>query len=411
MTTDFDVIVVGAGIMGQSMVLGLGIQGFKVAVIDASECPKIEETLSNEVFSNRVSAISFSSQKLLERLGVWDGIERKQEYTDMEVGDQDGFGLIRFSKQELMNLIPDSESGSTPSLGHIIENNEINKAMYKRLLDLNNVSCFYESTISELNTKESAAFVTFCKNSHSSNAGTSTQKTLSAKLLIGADGANSAVRDRFGLKHTFYDYDHTAIVCNVDIEREHQKLAKQVFTPFGPLAFLPLSNQKQCSIVFSQQSDRALELMQMSDEDFAKLLQITIDNHYGKCTLRTQRMSFPLRMRYARNWVAPRVALIGDAAHTIHPLAGQGANLGLGDVNSLLDIIEQSPNKLGSLYQLRKYERFRKSEAIKVITTMQGFKTLFDGSNPVKRLLRNSGLAVANNAMPLKSFFIKQAMG
>lgn len=409
MTLNFDVIIVGAGIVGQSMALGLGVQGLNVALIDSNASPKLDQKLSSEVFSNRVSAISFSSQNLLERLGVWDTIERKQEYFEMEVSDQDGFGRIRFRKQELINLFPASESGSTPSLGHIIENNEINKALHKRLLELSNVRCIYQSSISELNTNEHAAFVTLHENSNSTGA--LNQQTLSAKLLIGADGANSKVRERFGFKHTFYDYDHTAIVCNAEIQYEHGKLAKQVFTPYGPLAFLPLPNQHQCSIVFSQQSDRALELVQMSDEEFAKVLQVTINNHYGKCTLLTPKVSFPLRMRYARNWVAPKVALIGDAAHTIHPLAGQGANLGLGDVATMLELIEQSPSKLGSMYQLRKYERSRKSEALKVIATMQGFKTLFDGNNPIKKLVRNSGLALANNASTIKSFFIKQAMG
>ncbi len=413
MNYDYDAVIVGAGIIGQALALGLGMQGFDVALIEASDEPKLDNLNENE-FSSRVSAISSSSQRLLTELGAWQNIARMQEYTKMEVSDQDGFGGISFNKQELLdNINASALVGQQPSLGHIIENNVINDALFQSISNLPNVTCFFNASVKGMDTNYVSANVVLQLPSSSKNSQANEPefKSLSTKLLVGADGANSRVRGSLGFKYTFNDYDHTAIVFNVQTSNPHNQVAKQVFTPYGPLAFLPLANSHQCSVVFSQQNERAAELMAMDESEFSKLLRVTIDNYYGECKLVTKRSSFPLRMRYAKSWIKPHIVILGDAAHTIHPLAGQGANLGLGDVKYLLDLIKHNPDKFGSYYQLRQFERSRKAEAVKVIATMQGFKELFDGSNPIKRLVRNTGLLVASNASPLKSFFIKQAMG
>lgn len=404
MTKAYDIIIVGAGIVGQTLALGAAKLGQSIALIDAADAPKftsknLEENNEPNVFAARVSAISLSSQALLEDLGVWNNIERMQAYTHMHVWDTDGFGDIEFD----INTV-DQIGHNNKALGHIIENDAINTALFRQIQINPNVDTFFNTKVTHMETNEQSALVTFNQNNE-------TPRTITARLLVGADGANSRVRETFGFKHTFWDYDHQAIVANVTTESEHANTARQAFTPYGPLAFLPLPNPHQSSIVFSQQSDEAKRLMALSDKVFEKELQVAINNHYGQTVLNTTRVSFPLRMRYARQWTCKHVAIIGDAAHTIHPLAGQGANLGLSDVATLLDLIEQHSNSLGEVSMLRKYERCRKAEALKVIATMEGFKQLFDGQQALKKLARNIGLLGADKLPGIKAFFIQQAMG
>jgi 2-octaprenylphenol hydroxylase len=412
----YDVIVVGAGIVGQTMALGLAKQGLKVALIDQGPAPEVAPThsaLDDAHYSSRVSAISAASQVLLADLGAWSHIARKQRYTKMQVWDKDGFGDVSFdandtkgsavlataSNASLAGDKAEPEQTEQACLGHIIENDQLNIALHHALNEHDNASSFYQTQIVNMQTNERCAQLVLANN-----------QVIEAKLLIGADGANSQVRQAFGFKQTFWDYDHQAIVANVTTQLPHNGCAKQAFTQYGPLAFLPLPNPHKSSIVFSQQTARAQTLMAMDDSEFEKALLVAIDNHYGKVALSTTRQSFPLRMRYARQWTGTRVALIGDAAHTIHPLAGQGANLGLSDVATLLRLIELTPEHIGRRKELRQYERKQKAEALKVIATMEGFKRLFDDTQPLKKLVRNVGLSSVNKLPLIKQFFMKQAI-
>ncbi|MFT6269237.1 MAG: 2-octaprenylphenol hydroxylase [Alphaproteobacteria bacterium] len=402
MTKAYDIIIVGAGIVGQTLAIGLAKKDLRVALIDAANEPKQPVVQNNEqppIFNARVSAISSASEALLKRLGAWNKIARMQPYKHMHVWDTDGFGDIAFDTNSVPSIGKPKEA-----LGHIIENEIINAALYETLKPYSNVDCYFNASVSDLHTIEDAALVKVALNDDTSfNA--------RAKLLIGADGANSKVRTSFGFTHTFWDYDHHAIVANITAELPHNNTARQAFTPFGPLAFLPLPDAHQSSIVLSQQSNQASKLMALNDNDFEKALQVAINNQYGKVHLNTKRVSFPLRMRYANQWTCKHVAIMGDAAHTIHPLAGQGANLGLADVQTMLDVIAQHKASLGEMGMLRKYERCRKAEAVKVIATMEGFKQLFDGQQPLKKLVRNLGLLGANKLPGVKAFFIAKAMG
>lgn len=403
MTKKYDVIIVGAGIVGQSLAIGLAKQSLTVALVDAADAPQAirsDTTKETQVaYGARVSAISSASKALLTRLDVWQYIERMQPYTHMHVWDTDGFGDIAFDIDSLT-----ATGESEEALGYIIENDIMNFALFQQISTQASIDCFFNTQLSELQTNDTHASARFEQAGKASFIAHS-------KLLVGADGANSNVRRSFDFAQTFWDYDHHAIVANVTTEIAHHKTARQAFTPFGPLAFLPLPDVHQSSIVFSQQSQQAQALMAMPEDEFEKSLQVAINNHYGKVSLNTKRFSFPLRMRYAKQWTCKHVAIMGDAAHTIHPLAGQGANLGLADVETMLDIIAQHKNQIGEVTMLRKYERCRKAEAIKVIATMEGFKRLFDGQNPFKKLLRNVGLLGADKFPAIKAFFIKQAMG
>ena len=406
MPKKYDIIIVGAGIVGQTLAIGAAREGCKVALIDSAQKPNIdlnrpeksEETGQSEVYGARVSAISLASEALLKTLDVWNKITRMQAYTHMHVWDADGFGDIKFDINSVQS------AASCSALGHIIENDVVNAALYQTLQSHANIDYYFNAHVSQMETSDSSALVTFTTENDNSIIA-------SGKLLVGADGANSKVRQTFAFKQTFWDYNHHAIVANVTTEHAHHNTARQAFTPFGPLAFLPLPSPHQSSIVFSQQSDEAKRLMALPEREFEKALQVAINNHYGQVNLNTGRTSFGLRMRYARQWTCKHVAIIGDAAHTIHPLAGQGANLGLSDVETLLTLIQQHGNTLGDVSMLRKYERCRKAEALKVIATMEGFKQLFDGQQPLKKLIRNVGLLGANNIPGVKAFFVHHAMG
>lgn len=404
MIKPYDMIIVGAGVVGQTLAIGAAKEGLQVALVDSANIPVFPDNSApkagdHRVFGARVSAISLASQALLENVNAWNKISRMQAYTHMHVWDTDGFGDIKFD----VNSVQQTET-ENKALGHIIENNVLNAALFSELQTYQNIDSYFNARVTHMETTQQSALVHF-------NTQEGKSIVASAKLLVGADGANSKVRETFGFKHTFWDYDHDAIVANVTTEHSHQNTARQAFTPFGPLAFLPLPDSHQSSIVFSQQSDEAKRLMALNDRDFEKALQVAINNHYGQVVLNTTRVSFGLRMRYARQWTCKHIAIIGDAAHTIHPLAGQGANLGLSDVATMLELIKQHSDTLGDLSMLRKYERCRKAEALKVVATMEGFKQLFDGQQPIKKLVRNLGLLGANKLPGIKAFFIDQAMG
>jgi 2-octaprenylphenol hydroxylase len=398
-----DVVIVGAGIVGQTLALALAKTELSILMIDAQSELNITP---DQPHSPRVSAISAASQAQFEALGAWSHIERMQAYTHMQVWEQDGFGKIDFDHEDI----------GLKTLGHIIENDQLIAALYSRAQAHSNIEYLLGNKISQLNYADAQA------SEHSDQhyqIQLDSGAMITAKLLVGADGANSYVRNTLGFKHTFWDYDHTAIVANIRTELPHHLCARQVFTPYGPLAFLPLgdaseSDTQLCSIVWSQTTEQAETLIAMDESQFCKALAVAIDMQLGRCELVTERFNYPLRMRYARQWVDDSVALVGDAAHTIHPLAGQGANLGIADAIALADNIQRSIAAGKVFYskaQLRKYERQRKAEAQKVIATMEGFKRLFDGNDPIKKLIRNLGLSAADKLNPVKQFFIQQAEG
>jgi 2-octaprenylphenol hydroxylase len=239
-------------------------------------------------------------------------------------------------------------------------------------------------------------------------------QALTAKLVVGADGANSWVRRQQDIPLTHWDYGHSAIVANIRTESVHDSVARQIFTPQGPLAFLPMQSPNMSSIVWSTEPNRAEKLVSMSEQEFNKHLTTEFDAKLGLCSVVGERFAFPLRMRYARDFAVERVALVGDAAHTIHPLAGQGVNLGLLDAASLAqELIKlwQAGEDIGTKRNLRSYERWRKAEAAKMIASMQGFKDLFEGDNPAKKLIRGLGMKLAGQLPGAKDEIMKRALG
>ncbi|WP_199609116.1 FAD-dependent monooxygenase [Flocculibacter collagenilyticus] len=402
-----DVIIVGGGCVGLTLAAALGEKQINCVVIDAqplpNDLPKLPDT--------RVSAISAASEAIFKRLGVWPLIEsqRLQPYQGMSVCEQDSFGAIEFSAQSIHQ----------PRLGHIIENNVIRRALLTRLASLNSVTVMFEQQCNSINVGEREAMVALQNGS-----------PIIGKLIVAADGANSFVRKQFDFPLTFWDYDHTAIVATVATELPHQSIARQIFLPTGPLAFLPLNDAEYeaqpeaqseshsaphlCSIVWSTSHEHAQALTAMEEREFNKALTAAFNNQLGLCNVISARTAIPLRMRYSQDWIKPRVALMGDAAHTIHPLAGLGMNLGLMDAAALAQtIISQlaASKDIGDVSALRSYERWRKAEAQTVIAAMEGLKRLFTGTNPLLKFVRSVGLSATDKLTPVKHQIIQNAMG
>jgi len=316
----------------------------------------------------------------------------------MAVWDKDGFGKIAF----------DANSISETSLGAIIENDAISYALAKRVGEFDNITHIENQRLERIAFGEREAWLTLA------NGAESGIESVSAALVIAADGANSWVREQCQIPLTFWDYGHHAIVATIRTEMPHLATARQVFLKDGPLAFLPLYEDNLCSIVWSVPPERANELLAMDKVQFERNLTAAFDGRLGICQLESERQAFPLRMRYARHFARHRLVLAGDAAHTIHPLAGQGVNLGFLDAASIIEVIselQQAGKDIGDYAQLRALERWRKADAMEMIAAMEGFKRLFEGTNPLKKAIRDLGLNLVDNVAGLKTVFIQQAMG
>ncbi len=391
MMQSVDIAIIGGGMVGLALAAAFKDSDLRIAVIEGS-VP--DETL-NELPDVRVSALSRSSETILRKLGAWQGIEQRRAapYYGMEVWEQDSFAKIEF----------DAQSMAQPDLGHIVENRVIQLALLEQVQKLENVTLFMPARCATLAVGEQESWLTLDNG-----------QAMTAKLVVGADGANSWLRNQMDIPLTHWDYGHHALVANVKTADPHHSIARQIFTPHGPLAFLPMSQPNMCSIVWSTEPNRAEELLAMSDEAFNKTLTSEFDARLGVCEVVGERAAFLLKMRYARDFVVERVALVGDAAHTIHPLAGQGVNLGLLDAASLaqevLTLWKQGQD-IGSKRNLRGYERWRKAEAAKMITAMQGFRDLFSGGHPAKKLVRGIGLSLAGQLPGAKDEIMKRALG
>ncbi|ELI6424501.1 FAD-dependent 2-octaprenylphenol hydroxylase [Aeromonas veronii] len=386
-----DVVIVGGGMVGLGLAAALKHSALKVLVVEG----QLPDPQLGEVADNRVSALSLASQQILRHVGAWDGIEarRLQAYDKMAVWEQDSFGHIDF----------DAASLRQANLGHIVENRVIQLALLEAIEGASNIQLLTPARAKSLQSGPAGALLLLEDG-----------QAISAKLVVAADGAHSWVRRQADIPLTSWDYGHHALVATVRCAEPHEAVARQIFTPDGPLAFLPLWKENLCSIVWSLPVARAEALCACNDEQFNRQLTAAFDARLGLCKVEGPRSAIPLTARYARDFARERLVLVGDAAHTIHPLAGQGVNLGLLDAAALAEQILQNHaagEDIGLLANLRSYERWRKSEAARMLAAMEGLKRLFSGANPLKKLVRGVGLRAANLLTPFKEGVIRAAMG
>lgn len=381
-----DVLVIGGGVVGLAAAAGMAARGFKTAVMDAGPLK-----ISSKDNNTRVYAINGASQALLMRLGVWELLDADMisPYRGMHVWDATNHAEIAF----------DARDAAKAQLGVILKETPLRTALLKRAEALG-VQLISNTRVTAC-VEEATGMCVTDEDSSSWNT----------KLLMVADGANSSTRELLGVSLTTWPYEHEALVATVQTDKPHQDIAYQVFTPDGPLAFLPLPNPHQCSIVWSQQPARTQALLALEQKDFEAELTQAFENKLGKVKLQSTRFSFPLHMRHVQQYSGAKWLLMGDAAHTIHPLAGLGLNVGLADVTSWLALLDKQDKGAWSARLLAAYQRERKYEVWSVIALMQGIKTMFGASLAPVSVLRGLGMSVLNRFSSLKRMLVTYASG
>ncbi|MGE5153778.1 MAG: UbiH/UbiF/VisC/COQ6 family ubiquinone biosynthesis hydroxylase [Bdellovibrio bacteriovorus] len=387
----FDVLVVGGGMVGGAFALACSGKGLSIGLVEARppqrDWPKGEVDL-------RVSALSRASQRMLARLGAWERIAAlgASPYRRMHVWDGVSGAAITFDSADL----------GEPDLGHIVENRVIQLALWERLEQAQDLALMVPASISDLERGPAMSRVILGDG-----------RRVEARLLVAADGRDSLIRELAGIPTRGWDYDQQAIVANVRPELWHAETAWQRFLPTGPLALLPLADGR-CSIVWSATQGRAQELLDLDDQGFSDALTEASEGRLGRIQSQGPRAALPLRLQHAERYVEPGLALIGDAAHAIHPLAGQGVNLGFLDAAALaaaLDLALERGRDLAATWTLRRYERARRGDNLAMLMAMDAFKRAFGSRLPPLVAARSLGFAVSDRLGPLKRRFMERALG
>lgn len=387
----YDVIIVGAGMVGTALACALGEKAFRVAMVDTS---KPAMSWPEEGYDLRVSALTRATQQILETIHVWPRMqaERVSPFREMHVWDAAGEGVLHFDSAEL----------GEATLGHIVENRVTLKALHQQLATLESVRLLTEVQATTLDIDNTTATLTL-----------NNDEVLNARLIVAADGSRSWVRQQRGISVRGWDYDQTALVTYVKTAQSHQETAWQRFLPTGPLAFLPLT-EGYSSIVWSTTPEQAEQLKQLPEDHFAIELQAAFEDQLGVIEEVGPRATFPLRFFETNAYVGSRLALVGDAAHTIHPLAGQGVNLGMADAASLAEVLssaKQARKDIGSLNVLRQYERWRRADNRSMLVAMDGFKRLFSNQSSLLGWIRNTGMSLVQQTPLVKNTIVRHAMG
>jgi len=394
----YDLIIVGAGMVGATLALALADTALRIAVVDAAmldRAARNPETASG--YDPRVSALSAASETILDNLGAWQQIPEQSRcsYRHMHVWDAEGTGEISF----------DAAALSESRLGHIVENHHIQQALLDSLKQTS-ITLFSGQRVEGL-VRESAEWRLVLESG----------KRLYAPLIVAADGAQSRVRELAGFEMREWDYLHHAVVTTVQTENMHQDTAWQRFLPSGPLAFLPLPDRNgahYCSIVWSVLPEIASELMALDEQAFIQRLDEAFEGRLGAVLATDARHCFALRQRHAKHYAMQGLVVIGDAAHSIHPLAGQGVNLGLLDAAELADVLKAAllrGEDLAGLTVLQRYERRRIGANLAMMAAMEGFERLFHADALPLRWLRNAGMRLLDDQGFLKAGIMRRAMG
>lgn len=389
-----DIIIVGGGLNGPALALALAAEGFRVTVIDALPLPE----RSDPGFDGRAYALALGSVRLLRALGLWPAIADHAQpmlqikVTDGRAGEGPSPWMLAFDHAEI-------EEGP---MGWMVEDRHLRRALLDAMTAHPAITHLAGKTVVEQAVTTAGVTATLADGSRIEGA-----------LLIGCDGRQSGTAARAGITRTAWGYGQTAVVCAVAHERPHDGIAHQFFMPSGPLAILPLTGNR-CSIVWSETTDRATALLGMSDGDFLDALRPAFGSFLGDIALAGERWGYPLGLSLANAMVADRVALVGDAAHGVHPIAGQGLNAGLRDVAALVDVLSaarQRGEDPGSAAVLDRYAGWRRFDTATLALATDAFNRLFSNDNPLLRLARDAGLGVVNAVPALRRTFIREAAG
>ena len=385
-----DVIIVGGGLNGPTLALALAKVGLRTTVIDMLPTP--ERVLRD--FDGRSYALAHASMRLLRNISIWDDVADHTQpmleikVTDGRPGEGPALWMLHFDHAEI-------EEGP---MGYMCQDRHLRSALLAAM-DANE---YITQLSGEAVIAQGVGCVTLASG-----------QTLYAKLIIGADGRTSGTATRAGIKRTGWSYGQTAIVCAVAHEKNHAGIAHQFFMPAGPLAILPLPDNR-CSIVWSESTARAAEIMTMDDTNFLDALHPAFGDFLGRISLMGKRFSYPLGLTLANRFIADRIALIGDAAHGVHPIAGQGLNAGLRDIAALVDVLSNAKMRgedIGSTSVLIRYEKWRRFDTATLAAATDTFNKLFSNDNSMLRAVRDAGMGLINSAPSLRRRFIREAAG
>lgn len=387
----FDVIIIGGGIVGATAACALGEAGLDVALVEARGAEDVEAKTSRDP---RVFAVTRASERILRSLHAWETMppEAVFAFTDMEVWDAGGGSALHFDCAEL----------GEPYLGHIIEPRFIHGALMQRLRAVDRVTLLRPARFREIHITADKVAVLLEDG-----------QTLHARLVVGADGVRSPVRDALGIRTRDHDYRQSSLVALVRTAGSHRHTAWQRFLPGGPLAFLPLE-ANWCSIVWTRPTAEVGRLLALDRHSFHAELGAAFDFRLGEIVDSGEREAWPLQRRHAVHYVAARAALIGDAAHAIHPLAGQGVNLGLLDAATLAQTVVETRTRgrdIGALRNLRRFERWRRGDNTLMMSAMDGINSLFSNAGMPMQTLRVLGLGMVNRTAVVRHLLMRHAMG
>lgn len=394
MDFDHDIAIIGGGLNGPALALALSRAGLRVAVIDALPA----QTFENADFDGRAYALALTSVRLMEGIGIWPEIAGDAQpmleikVTDGRAGTGPSPMFMHFDHAEI-------EEGP---MGHMVEDRHLRRALLEAVAADPAITMLNDTRVTDQTVEPTGITLTL-------EGG----KTLRARLAVGADGRGSGTAERAGIKRIAWSYGQTALVCVVDHEKPHHGIAHQFFMPPGPLAILPLTGNRSL-IVWSEASANAAAINALPEAQYLDVLRPRFGSFLGEISLTGPRYSYPLGLSLAHSMTAPRVALLGDAAHGVHPIAGQGLNAGLRDVAALAEVIADAVRRgeaPGNEAVLARYQEWRRFDNASLALATDSFNRLFSNDNALLRLARDMGMAAINALPGLRRTFIREAAG
>ena len=390
---DADVVIVGGGLNGPALALALAQSGFSVIVIDSLPV----DTRTDPAFDGRSYALALTSRRLLQAIGIWGAVSAdaqpmlKIKVTDGRAGEGPGPWMLHFDHAEI-------EEGP---MGHMVEDRHLRRALLNGL-QAGGITHLAGTTV-----------VSQVVDGGGVSVGLADGRRLRSRIVVGADGRSSGTAQRAGIRRMGWGYDQTAIVCAVAHDLPHHGIAHQFFMPYGPLAILPLTGNRS-SVVWSERTARVAQIMALDDAGFLEALRPAFGSFLGQIALVGARFTYPLGLTLAQSLIAPRVALIGDAAHGVHPIAGQGLNAGLRDVAALAEVLSDARKRgedIGSEAVLIRFQQWRRFDTTTLAIATDTFNRLFSNDNPLLRAARDLGMGLVNAIPALRRGAIREAAG
>jgi len=394
MEHDCDIAIVGGGLNGPALALAAAQVGLRVIVLDATS----HKPRKNAKFDGRAYALALASKRLMAAVGVWENVAQDAEPM-LNIRVSDGHAGVGASPFFMDFDHAELEEGP---MGYMVEDRHLRYALQAAMQTSPLIEYRLATRVTGQSTGPEGVTLSLANN-----------QKITTRLLVGADGRQSGTAARAGITYTGWQYGQTALVCAVEHDRPHGGVAHQFFMPAGPMAVLPLSARRS-TVVWSEKTDSATVIKTLDDAAFLDVLRPRFGDFLGDIALTGGRFSYPLGMMIAKSYIAPNVALIGDAAHGVHPIAGQGLNAGLRDVAALIQVLSEAKQRgedFASQPVLARYQLWRRFDATALAVTTDGFNRLFSNDNPILRLGRDLGMGMINAMPKVRRGILREAAG